>query len=209
MQVNKYFICGIQCKTGNWCQLKFLITKVSAQVYSPFMTDYPFPKASLKHRLAQLFLEYGLFIVTLGVGYIVWFWISLGNGQTPGKQVLKLRVYNATNGKPAQWGHMFIRELGLYFAIGIATLVPAFLLYPGALLTVFDLIYYVVILADILWIFKGGKRQRLVDVICKTDVLNEAAQVQLTNQLLSTLVILNSILQTPTVDFFIPQSNEL
>jgi uncharacterized RDD family membrane protein YckC len=141
------------------------------------MTDYPFPKASLKHRLAQLFLEYGLFIVTLGVGYIVWFWISLGNGQTPGKQVLKLRVYNATNGKPAQWGHMFIRELGLYFAIGIATLVPAFLLYPGALLTVFDLIYYVVILADILWIFKGGKRQRLVDVICKTDVLNEAAQV--------------------------------
>ena len=141
------------------------------------MTDYPFPKASLKHRLAQLFLEYGLFIVTLGVGYIVWFWISLGNGQTPGKQVLKLRVYNATNGKPAQWGHMFIRELGLYFAIGIATLVPAFLLYQGALLTVFDLIYYVVILADILWIFKGGKRQRLVDVICKTDVLNEAAQV--------------------------------
>ena len=141
------------------------------------MTDYPFPKASLKHRLAQLFLEYGLFIVTLGVGYIVWFWISLGNGQTPGKQVLKLRVYNATNGKPAQWGHMFIRELGLYFAIGIATLVPAFLLYPGALLTVFDLIYYVVILADILWIFKGGKRQRLVYVICKTDVLNEAAQV--------------------------------
>ena len=141
------------------------------------MNDYPFPKASLKHRLAQLFFEYGLFIVTLGVGYIVWFWISLGNGQTPGKQVLKLRVYNATNGKPAQWGHMFIRELGLYFAIGIATLVPAFLLYPGALLTVFDLIYYVVILADILWIFKGGKRQRLVDVICKTDVLNEAAQV--------------------------------
>ena len=140
------------------------------------MTDYPFPKASLKHRLAQLFLEYGLFIVTLGVGYIVWFWISLGNGQTPGKQVLKLRVYNATNGKPAQWGHMFIRELGLYFAIGIATLVPAFLLYPGALLTVFDLIYYVVILADILWIFKGGKRQRLVDVICKTDVLNEATK---------------------------------
>jgi uncharacterized RDD family membrane protein YckC len=148
------------------------------------MTDYPFPKASLKHRLAQLFLEYGLFIVTLGVGYIVWFWISLGNGQTPGKQVLKLRVYNSTNGKPAQWSHMFIRELGLYFAIGIATLVPAFLLYPGALLTVFDLIYYVVILADILWIFKGGKRQRLVDVICKTDVLNEAAMpVQATQTL--------------------------
>jgi uncharacterized RDD family membrane protein YckC len=140
------------------------------------MTDYPFPKASLKHRLAQLFLEYGLFIVTLGVGYIVWFWISLGNGQTPGKQILKLRVYDSTTGTPAKWGHMFIRELGLYFAIGIATLVPAILLYPDAFLTVFDLVYYVVILIDILWIFKSGKRQRLVDVICKTDVLNEAAK---------------------------------
>ena len=139
------------------------------------MTDYPFPKASLKHRLAQLVLEYGLFVVTLGVGYIVWFWISLGNGQTPGKQILKLRVYDSTTGKPVKWGHMFIREAGLYFAIGIATLAPASLLYPDSFLSVFDLVYWVVILADILWIFKNGKRQRLVDVICKTDVLNEAA----------------------------------
>ena len=123
------------------------------------MTDYPFPKASLKHRLAQLFLEYGLFIVTLGVGYIVWLWISLGNGQTPGKQILKLRVYDSTTGKPAKWGHMFIREAGLYFAIGIATLAPASLLYPNSFLSGFDLVYWVVILADILWIFKSGKRQ--------------------------------------------------
>ena len=74
------------------------------------MTEYQFPKASLKHRLGQAFLEYGLFIVTLGVGYIIWFWISLGNGQTPGKQILKLRVYDSVTGKPAKWGHMFVRE---------------------------------------------------------------------------------------------------
>ena len=138
------------------------------------MTDYPFPKASLKHRLGQLFLEYGLFIVTLGVGYIVWFFVSLSKGQTPGKQVLKLRVYDANTGNPAKWGRMFIREIGLYVALGLITLAPALLLYPGAFLTPFDLVYYAVILADILWIFKSGKRQRLVDVVCKTDVLNEA-----------------------------------
>jgi len=71
---------------------------------------------------------------------------------------------------------MFIRELGLYFTIGIATLAPALLLYPDAFLTIFDLVYYLVILVDAFWIFKSGKRQRLVDVICKTDVLNEAAK---------------------------------
>jgi uncharacterized RDD family membrane protein YckC len=140
------------------------------------MTSYPFPKASLKHRLAQLFLEYGLFIVTLGVGYIVWFFISLSNGQTPGKQLLKLRVYDSTTGNPARWGHMFIREIGLYVALGLMTLAPALLLYPGDYLTQFDIVYWVVTLADILWIFKSGNRQRLVDVICKTDVLSEAAK---------------------------------
>jgi uncharacterized RDD family membrane protein YckC len=110
------------------------------------------------------------------VGYIVWLLVSLRNGQTPGKQILKLRVYNSTNGKPAEWGLMFIREAGLFFAIGIATLVPASLLYPDSFLSGFDLVYWVVILADSLWIFKGGKRQRLVYVICKTYVLNEASK---------------------------------
>jgi uncharacterized RDD family membrane protein YckC len=126
--------------------------------------------------LAQYLLEIGLFFVTLGIGYCIWFLIILGQGQTPGKQVLKLRVYDATTGSPARWGHMFIRELGLYFALGIATLAPALLLYPDSLLSIFDLVYYVVIIVDAFWIFKSGKRQRLVDVICKTDVLNEAAK---------------------------------
>ncbi|MDA3036568.1 MAG: RDD family protein [Actinomycetota bacterium] len=140
------------------------------------MADYPFPKASIQHRLGQYLLDIGLALVTLGIGYIIWFCIILGQGQTPAKQVLKLRVYDATTGTPAKWGHMFIREVGLYFALGIATLVPALLLYPDSFLTIFDLVSYVVILVDAFWIFKGGKRQRLVDVICKTDVLNEAAK---------------------------------
>jgi hypothetical protein len=53
------------------------------------MTDYPFPKASIQHRLGQYLLDIGLFLVTLGIGYIIWFLIILGQGQTPGKQVLK------------------------------------------------------------------------------------------------------------------------
>ena len=81
------------------------------------MTDYPFPKASIQHRLGAYLLEGVLFFVTLGIGYFIWFFIILGQGQTPGKQILKLRVYDATTGSPARWGHMFIRELGLFLAL--------------------------------------------------------------------------------------------
>lgn len=140
------------------------------------MSEYLFPKASLKHRLGQLFLEYGLFLVTLGIGYTVWFFFSLRQGQTPGKQVLKLRVYDATTGTPAKWGHMFVRELGLYIALGLITLAPAYFLYPGEVLTPFDVVYWGVVFVDVVWILKNNKRQRLVDIICKTDVLNEATK---------------------------------
>jgi hypothetical protein len=39
-----------------------------------------------------------------------------------------------------------------------------------------EVIYYGVFLVDAFWIFKANDRKRLVDVICKTDVLNEAAK---------------------------------
>lgn len=145
------------------------------------MIEYPFPKASLQHRFGQLLLEIALVIVTLGIGYLIWFFIVLGRGQTPGKQILKLRVYDAATGKPAKWGHMFIRELGIYLALGFGIGALAIVLgfqtlseiesessfetYVGSL----------IFLIDALWIFKGSERKRLIDVVCKTDVLNEAA----------------------------------
>jgi uncharacterized RDD family membrane protein YckC len=150
------------------------------------MADYPFPKASLKHRLGQLLLEYALFIVTLGIGYLVWFLIILGQGQTPGKQVLKLRVYDSTTGKPAKWGHMFIREFGLVMAVAvIAYGIPVILSLQSLSefasdgyfeLSIGNILYYGSFAFDAFWIFKNDARQRLVDVICKTDVLNEAAK---------------------------------
>lgn len=149
------------------------------------MIEYPFPKASLQHRFGQLILEIVLVIVTLGIGYLIWFLIVLGQGQTPGKQILKLRVYDATTGKPAKWGHMFIRELGIYMALafglyalvivlGIQTLSEfesmGFFEYGFA-----DYVYWLILAIDAFWIYKGNERKRLIDVICKTDVLNEAA----------------------------------
>jgi uncharacterized RDD family membrane protein YckC len=149
------------------------------------MTDYPFPKASIQHRLGQFFLEIGLFVVTLGIGYAFWYFIVLGQGQTPGKQILKLRVYDSTTGKPVKWGHMFIREVALFsalalFAYGIPivfglTTLDKFVSESSYSLGIGDFIYYGIFLIDAFWIFRLNNRRRLVDVICKTDVLNEAA----------------------------------
>ena len=151
------------------------------------MNEYPFPKASIQHRLGQLLLEYALFIVTLGVGYLVWFLIILGQGQTPGKQVLKLRVYDSTTGKPAKWGHMFIREFGLAMALAVIAYGLPVILSLQSLsefasegyfeLSIGNALYYGVIDFDAFWIFKNEARKRLVDVLCKTDVLNESPAI--------------------------------
>ena len=43
------------------------------------------------------------------IGYIVWWLIVLGRGQTPGKQIVGIRVIK-DNGEPSGWGYMFLRE---------------------------------------------------------------------------------------------------
>lgn len=150
------------------------------------MVSYLFPKASIQHRLGQYLLEFGLFFATLGVGYVVWFLIVLGQGQTPGKQILQLRVYDETTGAPAKWGHMFVREFGLFTSIAI--IAYGFPIVLGIVninefvtggyfdLGIGDAIYYGILLTDAFWIFKGDDRKRLIDIICKTDVLNEASK---------------------------------
>ena len=37
-----------------------------------------------------------------------------------------------------------------------------------------EVIYYGVFLVDAFWIFRNDARKRLVDILCKTDVLNES-----------------------------------
>ena len=41
--------------------------------------------------------------------YAVWFLAALGRGQTPGKQIVGVRVIRA-NGEPSTWGRTFLRE---------------------------------------------------------------------------------------------------
>ena len=119
------------------------------------------PLASQQHRLAAVAVDSGLLIVTFGIGWFIWALVIWGEGQTPAKQILKMRTINFTNGRPASWGHMAIREFLIPLTVGIAN----------------GLTFYV---AGVAWIiieivFYFTKNQRtLRDYWAKTAVINEA-----------------------------------
>ena len=54
----------------------------------------------------------GVVVAILGIivlGYIVWWLIALRRGQTPGKQIVGIRVIK-DDGQPSNWGYTFLRE---------------------------------------------------------------------------------------------------
>lgn len=65
--------------------------------------------ASPGRRLAASLLDSLLVYPTLFIGAFVWSMIVWGRGQTPGKQLLGLRVVDASTGRVADWGRMFLR----------------------------------------------------------------------------------------------------
>ena len=61
-------------------------------------------------------------IVALGslvvfVGYAIWWLIALGRGQTPGKQLVGIRVVK-DSGEPSGWGYTFLREFVIKGLVG-------------------------------------------------------------------------------------------
>ncbi len=78
--------------------------------------------ASPARRLGGYLMEGVLFVVTLGIGYLIWWVVVLGRGQTPGKQVLGMRVLRLQSVESAGWGLMFFREVVAKGLIGILSL---------------------------------------------------------------------------------------
>jgi len=159
--------------------------------------EYPAPLASIGHRLGGKAVDFALSLVTLNIGWLIWSFVVWGNGQTPGKQLLKMRVYDKTTGKPVKWGHMAIREFGLQTTLFLIILVAYWALYsfatfrtygfeeitdPGIdvswlfvnFIRVISIGLLSLFIVDLFWIFRRGKKNRLTDVILKTDVLNES-----------------------------------
>ena len=156
---------------------------------------FAFPIATTGKRVGGYFMDLLLNIVTCGFGYFIWTLIVWKDGQTPGKQVLKLKVYATTTGRPATWGHMAVRQLlipmlaGLFLIpgwIASATYAPTYdyyyedytygTNYGPALLGIGYLIYFAYLLTDFIMMVNSPTKQGLRDRWAKTVVLDETVR---------------------------------
>jgi hypothetical protein len=122
-------------------------------------SDYRY--ATFQHRLGAYALDWGLALLTLGIGWLIWSMIVWPEGQTPAKKILKLRTINVGTKQPATWGHMSIREFLIPFTVFIAASATGALAW-AAWITV-----------EICFYFLKGKRT-LRDYWVKTVIVNEA-----------------------------------
>ncbi len=135
--------------------------------------------ATPQHRLGAIAVDAGLIFVTSFIGWGIWSLIVWGKGQTPGKQLLKVRVLNEPTGKPATWGQMLIRQVLIGWALAapysIAYGFYAFNLNQAALfvLVACVLLLLTLYVVDIVWAF-GPTHRRLIDYWVGTIVVNEA-----------------------------------
>ncbi len=52
-----------------------------------------------------------LFIVTLGIGYLIWSLVTWGHGQTPAQRLYGLRCWQPETRRPASRGQMALRQV--------------------------------------------------------------------------------------------------
>jgi uncharacterized RDD family membrane protein YckC len=135
--------------------------------------------ATPQHRLGAVAVDIGLIFATSFIGWGIWSLFVWGKGQTPGKQLLKVRVLNEPTGKPATWGQMLIRQMLIGWVLAapysFAYVFYAINLNQNAL---FGLVACIVLLIafyvlDVVWVF-GPKHRRVIDYWSGTIVVNEA-----------------------------------
>ena len=120
-----------------------------------------FRYASFQHRLGAYALDAVLSVITLGIGWLIWSFIVWGEGQTPGKRILKIRVRHFETGAVATLGHMAVREL----------LIPLTVVIASSLTSGLAAVAWIVI--EIVFYFTKNNRT-LRDLWVKTAVINEA-----------------------------------
>jgi len=100
-------------------------------------------RAALGYVLAVL-----LFIVTLGIGYIIWSLVAWGRGQTPAQRLLGLRCWRPETGRPASRGQMALRQITGLLLNGELLMGPLILLVSRDRTSVGDFFVGTVVLHD-------------------------------------------------------------
>lgn len=117
--------------------------------------------ASKGRRFGAYLLEIPLAFVTLGIGYLVWMLIVWARGQTPAKQLLKMRVVRLEERKAAHWGWMALRN----FVLGVLIGFPLELIFPG--------LSILWLLANAIALLVSSRNQALWDMMLKTVVVHD------------------------------------
>ncbi len=110
--------------------------------------------SSSARRLGAHLLDIVLFIFTLGIGWLVWQLIVAKDGQSPGKQLLGMRVVKLRTSTKATWGTMFLREV---------IVKPLIIVFLGWF---FGIVYF--------WLLWYKNRQELWDKMISTIVVDDS-----------------------------------
>ena len=130
---------------------------------SGLSTDHPdlsLMLATRSQRLGALFLELLLAIITLLIGWLIWSLIVYARGQSPAKQVLKMRVIRLESRRAADWGWMALRDLVLK-AAAIFFLAGVFLL------------GFIWVIVNGIVLLNNDRNQTLWDKMLKTVVIHD------------------------------------
>ena len=85
-----------------------------------FRPEATFRLASLSSRVWATFLDSIMFILTLLIGYLIWFIIIARRGQTPGKQLAKIFCIDR-NGDTLHFWSMVWREFISQYLLALVT----------------------------------------------------------------------------------------
>jgi len=113
--------------------------------------------ASVGRRIGAYFLAIPLFIVTLGIGYLIWGLIVWAQGLTPALQVLGMRCWRTETNRVPDWGYMALREV------------------VGGIVE--GLVYPVVAIVSFVFMCTRPDRQAIHDMIAGTIVLHDPNKV--------------------------------
>ncbi len=113
--------------------------------------------SSVGKRFGAYIVELLLFLVTLGIGWLIWTLIILGRGQTPAKQVLNMRIVDMNTGQVDGYGKMFVRE---FLLKGVAMSIVVSVTFGLGLILYF-------------WLTWDDKNQELWDKILSTVVVED------------------------------------
>ena len=129
----------------------FTAGAVQQQGYG-YAAQQPYQLTSKGKRFGAFLLEVVLVIVTLFIGWLIWWVLLWKKGQTPSKSILKMRVLKADTGRCATTGEMAMRELVGKWLLGFIPLWglvdPAFVLFDERYQALHDKIAGTIVVED-------------------------------------------------------------